>query len=185
MHLSPIGITLQWQAVADQSGCLGQAHPRMGGVAQQESGNTNYQCPCPTGANALGTADADTAHILFILELCRPARKCGSLNHRSHCGSRYKLGCCCHAGLSGFGLAHRHQSKPSPATRKQYLRLHGNWRGLDSGTGVPQAACLLTTSTSMWVWQAARLLFTCRRVFCQCQACHQNPWASLAQLVRA
>jgi hypothetical protein len=125
------------------------------------------------GAHALGTADADTAHIFFILQLCRPARKCGSLNHRSHFGSRYKLGCCCHAGLSGFGLAHRHQSKPSPATRKQYLRLHGNWRGLDSGTGVPQAACLLTTSTSMWVRQAARLLFTCRKVVCQYQACHK------------
>jgi len=37
----------------------------------------------------------------------------------------------------------------------------------------------------MWVRQAARLLLTCRRVFCQCQACHQNPRASSAQLVRA
>jgi hypothetical protein len=76
----------------------------MGGVAQQESGNTNYQCPCPTGANALGTADADTAQISFILELCRLARKCGSLTHRSHFGSRYKLGCCGHASRFGFGL---------------------------------------------------------------------------------
>ena len=104
VEFSPIGITLQWQAVADQSGCLGRAHPRMGGVAQQESGNTSYQCPCPTGANALGTADADTAHIFFILQLCRPARKCGSLNHRSHFGSRYKLGCCGRAGFFGFGF---------------------------------------------------------------------------------
>jgi len=87
VDFSPIGITLQWQAVADQSGCLGRAHPRMGGVAQQDSGNTTYQCPCPSGANALGTADADTANIFFILEVCRPARKCGSLNHRSHFGS--------------------------------------------------------------------------------------------------
>jgi hypothetical protein len=81
--------------------------------------------------------------------------------------------------------AHRHQSEPCPPTRRQYLRLHGHWRGLDSGTGVPQAACLLTTSTSMWVRQAARLLLTRQRTFCQCLACHQNPWASLAQLVGA
>jgi hypothetical protein len=49
----------------------------------------------------------------------------------------------------------------------------------------PKAARLLTTSTSMWLRQTARLLLTCRGVFCQCQACHHNPWASLAQLVRA
>jgi hypothetical protein len=104
MEFSPIGITLQWQAVADQSGCLGRAHPRMGGAAQQESGNTSCQHPCPTGANALGTANANTAHIFFILQLCRPARKCGSLNYCSHVGSRYKLGCCGHAGLFGFGF---------------------------------------------------------------------------------
>jgi hypothetical protein len=104
VEFSPIRIILQWQAVADQSGCLGRSHPRMGEVAQQESGNTGYQCPCPTRANALGTADADTAHISFILELCRPARKCGSLNHRSHLGSRYKLGCCGHANFLGFGF---------------------------------------------------------------------------------
>jgi hypothetical protein len=67
VDFSPIGINLQWPAVDDQSGCLGRAHPRMGGVAQQESGNTSYQCPCPTGANALGTADADTAHISFMI----------------------------------------------------------------------------------------------------------------------
>jgi hypothetical protein len=85
----------------------------------------------------------------------------------------------------GSDQAHRHQSEPCPPTRRQYLRLHGHWRGLASGTGVPQAACLQTTSTSMWVRQAARLLLTCRRVFCQCQACHQNPRASSAQLVRA
>jgi hypothetical protein len=103
VDFSPIGMTLQWQAVADQSGCLGRAHPRMGGVAQQESGNTNYQCPCPTGANALGTADANAAHIFFILELCRLARKYGPLNHCSHFGSRYKLGRCGHASLFGFG----------------------------------------------------------------------------------
>jgi hypothetical protein len=174
VDFSPIGINLQWPAVDDQSGCLGRAHPRMGGVAQQESGNTNYQCPCPTGANALGAADANTAHISFILDLCRPARKCGSLNHRSHFGSRYKLGVRSRTPFWVWVQAHRPQSE-----------LHGHWRGLDSGTGAPQAACLLTTSTSMWVWQAARLLFTCQKVFCQCQACHQNPWASLAQLVRA
>jgi hypothetical protein len=104
VDFSPIGITLQWQAVPDQSGCFGRAHPRMGGVAQQESGNTNDQCPCPTGANELGNADADTAHICFILELFQPARKCGSLNHHSHFGSRYKLGCCVHAGLFAFGF---------------------------------------------------------------------------------
>jgi hypothetical protein len=104
VNFSPIGITFQWQAVPDQSGCFGRAHPRMGGVAQQESGNANDQCPCPTGANELVNADADTAHIFFLLELCRPARKCGSLNHRSHFGSRYKLGCCGHAGLFGLGL---------------------------------------------------------------------------------
>jgi hypothetical protein len=104
VEFSPIRIILQWQAVADQSGCLGRSHPRMGEVAQQESGNTGYQCPCPTRAIALGTADANTAHISFILELCRPARKCGSLNHRSHSGSRYKLGCCAHASLFGFGF---------------------------------------------------------------------------------
>jgi hypothetical protein len=51
VDFSHIGITFQWQAVADQLGCLGRARPRMGGVAQQESGNTNYQCPCPTGAS--------------------------------------------------------------------------------------------------------------------------------------
>ena len=81
--------------------------------------------------------------------------------------------------------AHRHLSEPCLPTRRQYLRLHGHWHGLDSGTGVPQAACLLTTSTSMWVRQAARLLFTCPKAFRQGQAWHQNPWASLAQLVRA
>jgi hypothetical protein len=147
--LSPIAINLQWPAVDDQSGCLGRAHPRMGGVAQQESGNTNYQCPCPTGANALGAADANTAHISFILDLCRPARKCGSLNHRSHFGSRYKLGVQSRTPFWVWVQAHRHQSE-----------LHGHWRGLDSGTGAPQAACLLTTSTSMRVRQAARLLLT-------------------------
>jgi hypothetical protein len=110
---SSIGIPLQWQAVADQLGCSGRAHPRMGGVAQQESGNTNYQCPCPTGAHALGTADADTAHIFFILELCRPARKCGSLNHRSHFGSRYKLSRCGHANLFGLGF----RSSPQASVR--------------------------------------------------------------------
>jgi hypothetical protein len=77
VDFSPIAITLQWQAVADQSGCLGRAHPRMGGVAQQESGNTNYQCPCPTGADALGTADADTAHTSFhIAAVSASAQMC-------------------------------------------------------------------------------------------------------------
>jgi hypothetical protein len=49
----------------------------------------------------------------------------------------------------------------------------------------PTDRCLLTTSTCMWVRQTAGLLLTCRGVFCPCQACHQNPWASLAELVRA
>jgi hypothetical protein len=39
----------------------------------------------------------------------------------------------------------------------------------------PTGRVPLTTSTSMWVRQAARLLLTCQRVFCQCQACNQNP----------
>ena len=185
VDFSPIGIALQWQAVADESGCLGRAHPRMGGVAQQESGNTTYQCPCPSGANALGTADADTANIFFILEVCRPARKCGSLNHRSHFGSGTNWAVAVTQAFLGLGSSPQAQSEPCPPTRRQYLRLHGHWRGLDSGTGVPQAACLLTTSTSMWVRQAARLLLTRQRTFCQCLACHQNPWASLAQLVGA